>query len=196
MSVLAVESYRFGGFELDLQRTLLRTQAGEILRLRPKSFDMLRFFAANPGRVIGKQELINAVWPNVRVSEDGVFQCIRDIRTALGDEERRLIRSVPGRGYIFETEVALATSGADDAREEPDAIAAAATGIASPNEAPIDNETRQSSAAKQSLAKALQVNPKFTTRTAGFPRVRTDPRFQEEAAKNDKILIELGLPPE
>jgi TolB-like protein len=64
----------------------------------------------------------------VNVGEDSLFQCIRDIRSSLGDEERRLIKSVPGRGYIFEAEVAL---GGDAARPEPVAAATTEAGIAS-----------------------------------------------------------------
>src|SRR5690242_21109093 len=63
---------------------------------------MLRMLAANAGRVVSKQELMEAVWPNVHVSEDSLFQCIRELRSALGDSERRLIKVVSGRGYMFE----------------------------------------------------------------------------------------------
>ena len=42
----------FAGYEFDPQRAELRGPDGETIRLRPKSFDMLRLFAANPGRVL------------------------------------------------------------------------------------------------------------------------------------------------
>jgi DNA-binding winged helix-turn-helix (wHTH) protein len=74
---------RFAGHELDPQRAELRSPNGEAIKLRPKSFDMLSLFATNSGRVLTKQELIEAVWPDVHVSEDSLFQCIRDIRNAL-----------------------------------------------------------------------------------------------------------------
>ncbi|WP_443750097.1 winged helix-turn-helix domain-containing protein [Asticcacaulis solisilvae] len=96
---------RFAGFELDEARAELRTPAGEVLRLRPKTLAMLGLFAANPGRVITKAELMDAVWPNVHVGDDSLFQCIREIRTALGDERRELIRVVSGKGYLFAAEV-------------------------------------------------------------------------------------------
>ncbi len=96
---------RFAGFELDPQRAGLRGPDGETIRLRPKSFDMLQLFVANAGRVLSKRELIEAIWPNVHVGEDSLFQCIREIRTALGDDQRQLIKLVSGRGYLFEAEV-------------------------------------------------------------------------------------------
>ncbi|RYE47678.1 MAG: transcriptional regulator CadC [Hyphomicrobiales bacterium] len=92
---------RFAGFELDDERAELRGPDGAPTRLRPKTFEMLRMFAANPGRVLSKQELMEAVWPNVHVGEDGLFQCIREIRAALGDEQRQIIKLVSGRGYLF-----------------------------------------------------------------------------------------------
>ena len=96
---------RFADYELDPKRAELRGADGEAIRLRPKSFDMLWLFATHAGRVLSKQELIEAIWPNVHVSEDGLFQCIREIRGALGDDRRELIRRVSGRGYMFDIEV-------------------------------------------------------------------------------------------
>lgn len=98
--------FRFAGFELDEQRAELRGPDGAAIKLRPKTFEMLRLFAASPGRVLSKQELMEAVWPNVHVGEDGLFQCIREIRTALGDEQRQMIKLVSGRGYLFAPDVA------------------------------------------------------------------------------------------
>jgi DNA-binding winged helix-turn-helix (wHTH) protein/tetratricopeptide (TPR) repeat protein len=96
---------RFAGFELDERRAELRGPDGQAVRLRPKPFAMLQVFVANAGRLLGKQELMQAVWPDIHVGEDSLFQCIREIRTALGDQDRALLRVVSGRGYLFEAEV-------------------------------------------------------------------------------------------
>lgn len=93
------------GYELDRDRAELRGPDGESIKLRSKSFDMLWLFATRAGRVLGKQELIEAIWPNVRISENGLFQCIREIRAALGDDRHALLRLVPGRGYVLDAEV-------------------------------------------------------------------------------------------
>lgn len=98
---------RFAGYELDEQRAQLRGPDGTLIRLRPKSFEMLSLFAANAGRVLSKTELMEAVWPNIHVGEDGLFQCIREIRAALGDEQRQIIKLVSGRGYLFAPAVSL-----------------------------------------------------------------------------------------
>lgn len=100
--------FRFAGFELDQQRATLRGPNGEAIKLRPKTFDMLRLFAANPRRILSKQELMDTIWPNVRIGEDGLFQCIREIRAALADEQRQMVKLVSGRGYVFEVDVTTA----------------------------------------------------------------------------------------
>ncbi|MBR0713170.1 tetratricopeptide repeat protein [Bradyrhizobium liaoningense] len=96
---------RFAGFELDQQRAELRGVDGVAIKLRPKTFEMLRVFATSGGRVLSKQELMEAVWPNVHVGEDNLFQCIRELRTALGDERRQLIKLASGGGYLLTAEV-------------------------------------------------------------------------------------------
>ncbi|HWK94474.1 MAG TPA: winged helix-turn-helix domain-containing protein [Pseudolabrys sp.] len=96
---------RFAGFEIDSQRADLRRPDGEAVRLRPKPFTMLQFLASNAGRVVGKQELMNAVWPSVVVSEDSLFQCVREIRAAIGDERRQILKVISGRGYLLDAEV-------------------------------------------------------------------------------------------
>jgi DNA-binding winged helix-turn-helix (wHTH) protein/tetratricopeptide (TPR) repeat protein len=96
---------RFSGFELDQERAELRRPDGEITKLRPKALEMLQLFAANAGRVLSKQQLMEAVWPNVHVGEDSLFQCVREIRAALGDDKRQLVRVISGRGYLFQVDV-------------------------------------------------------------------------------------------
>ena len=116
---------RFTGFELDQFRAELRGADGAPIRLRPKPFAMLALFVANAGRVLSKQELMQAVWANVHVAEDSLFQCIREIRAALGDDDRTLIKLVSGRGYLFDAEVTQVPRPSAGAAEGGDAAAAA-----------------------------------------------------------------------
>ncbi|KRE08036.1 transcriptional regulator CadC [Bosea sp. Root381] len=96
---------QFLGFELDRDRVELRGPDGGVIKIRLRSLEMLKFFAANPGRVLSKQELMEAVWPDVHVAEDSVFQSIRELRSALGDDQRQIIKLISGRGYLFVAEV-------------------------------------------------------------------------------------------
>ena len=104
---------RFSGFELDAERAELRRPDGETIKLRPKTLEILRLLTTNAGRVLSKQQLMEAVWPNIHVGEDSLFQCIREIRTALGDDRRQVVRVISGRGYLFEAQVTADVTEAD-----------------------------------------------------------------------------------
>lgn len=104
--------FGFAGFELDQRRAELRGPGGEAIKLRPKSFELLVLLVANAGRVLDKQELVEAVWPSVHVGDDSLFQCIREIRVALGDDQRQMVKLVSGRGYIFAVDVSVEPDGA------------------------------------------------------------------------------------
>ena len=122
---------RFAGFELDRQRAELRKPDGEAIKLRPKTLAMLALFAANPGRVLSKQELMEAVWPNVHVGDDSLFQCIREIRTALARRPAPIVKLVSGHGYLFEAEVSTipATPALAHRRVAPDADRSGEAGV-------------------------------------------------------------------
>jgi pimeloyl-ACP methyl ester carboxylesterase/DNA-binding winged helix-turn-helix (wHTH) protein len=93
----------FDVYTLDLQRCALR-RGDEEIELRPKAFDVLRYLVENRGRVIRKEELIQAVWSGVAVTDDALVQCVRDVRQALSDEAHRIIKTVPRRGYLLSVE--------------------------------------------------------------------------------------------
>ena len=126
--------FRFAGFELDPQRFELRGPDDEATKLRPQNFAMLTLFAANAGRVLSKQQLMQAVWPDVHVSDDSLFKCIRELRTALGDDRRQLIKLVSGHGYMFDAEVTREPANgavpAEAERAEPAAPATAEAALA------------------------------------------------------------------
>ncbi len=96
---------RFDRFALDLGRGCLR-EGGHDVNLRPKTFQVLRHLAENAERLVSKQELHDTVWPNVSVTDDSLIQCIRELRLKLGDDSRRLIKTIPRRGYLLDTNVA------------------------------------------------------------------------------------------
>ncbi|HVM81486.1 MAG TPA: winged helix-turn-helix domain-containing protein [Stellaceae bacterium] len=75
------------------------------MRLRPKCFEVLTYFVKNPGRLLPKDELMEAAWPGVFVTEDSLVQCVKEIRRAIGDNAQDLIKTIPGRGYIFDLQV-------------------------------------------------------------------------------------------
>ena len=95
---------QFGLFTLDPSRSVLR-RGNEELALRPKSFDVLRYLLERPGRIAAKGELFEAVWPGLSVTDDSLVQCVMDIRDALGDDGRTIIKTIPRRGYLIDAAV-------------------------------------------------------------------------------------------
>ena len=99
MPLSAHEFYSFEGYELDPSRRLL-LRDGEAIFLTPKAFDVLSFLILNPMRVVAKDELLRAVWPDSFVEEGNLAQHISMLRKALGVQSS-LILTIPGRGYQF-----------------------------------------------------------------------------------------------
>src|SRR5438552_760458 len=96
-----VDRLEIGGLTIDLRREELRDTEGRRIDLRNRSFAVLRHLATNAGRVVTKDELLGAIWPGVTVTEDSLTQCISEVRRALGDAGRDLVRTVPRRGYMI-----------------------------------------------------------------------------------------------
>jgi eukaryotic-like serine/threonine-protein kinase len=95
-------AYGFGGFVLDpLRRTL--AYDGAPIFLSATVFDTLLFLVEHPGRVVSKDELLDAVWPRKVVEEANVAQTIYTLRKALnvGGAPERMIVTAPGLGYRF-----------------------------------------------------------------------------------------------
>jgi TolB-like protein/DNA-binding winged helix-turn-helix (wHTH) protein/Tfp pilus assembly protein PilF len=105
MPSLANGLYEFGEFRLDAQKRTLQ-QGEDLVALTPKAFDTLLVLLESPGRVVEKDELMSAVWPDSFVEESNVTQTIFVLRKALGQtREQGYILTVPGRGYRFAGDV-------------------------------------------------------------------------------------------
>lgn len=98
-----------GDFVLDLDRGRLRQSGGDGIPLRPKSLQLLEVLASNPGRLMTKAQLLDSVWPSIHVTEDSLFQCIRDVRRALGDLDGRMLRTIAKKGYLLDVPVEVHT---------------------------------------------------------------------------------------
>jgi adenylate cyclase len=109
MQAAGEKAFCFEGYTLDLTRGCLRA-ADRDIELRPKSFAVLRYLVENAGRLVPKDELIKAVWPNVTVADEALTRCVSDVRLALGDSDQRIIKTLLRRGYLFAAPVALAAA--------------------------------------------------------------------------------------
>jgi DNA-binding winged helix-turn-helix (wHTH) protein/tetratricopeptide (TPR) repeat protein len=95
-------TFRFDNVEIDVQN-LRVTVGSEIRPLEPKSFRLFLLLVENPGRVLTKDEIMAAVWPDVAVSDNSLARAIAQIRRALDDDPKspRYIETVPTVGYRF-----------------------------------------------------------------------------------------------
>src|SRR6185436_2058346 len=69
----------FDDFVLDLKRGCL-LRAEQEIPLRPKTFAVLQFLVEHAGRLVSKEELLAAVWPNLVVTDDTLVQSIGELR--------------------------------------------------------------------------------------------------------------------
>ena len=127
-------AWRFAGFEFDLRRSELRGPGSVPIALRPKSELLLRRFLARPGHLLGKDELIDMLWPQAVVTDDSLVQCVGELREALSDHAKQLIRTVPRRGYRLEAAVELVIDPPDGNELAPEDVPAgsAAPGVSAP----------------------------------------------------------------
>jgi DNA-binding winged helix-turn-helix (wHTH) protein/tetratricopeptide (TPR) repeat protein len=95
--------YRFDEFELDPSRRSL-SRNGTAIPLSSKAFEVLTYLVVNPGRVVTKDELLKAVWPESFVEESNLPGYISGLRKALTDRAS-YIATVPGQGYQFTARV-------------------------------------------------------------------------------------------
>lgn len=93
------EPLRLGAFSFDPSTRELRDSGGKVQDLRRQSSDVLAVLARSPGAVVSKEDLIDAVWRDIAVTDDSLVQCIGDIRRALGSGARDCIQTVARRGY-------------------------------------------------------------------------------------------------
>lgn len=108
MLLNACTIFRFENCTLDPARRSLAC-AGEFVPLNPKTFDLLVYLVTNAGRVVTKDELLTALWPDSFIEEGNLSQHVFLLRKALAAQPSgdRLIATIPGRGYRFAAPVTV-----------------------------------------------------------------------------------------
>lgn len=115
----------FSGYRLDVGARQLTRLDGSPVKLSSRAFDTLAVLVAQRGTTVTKRALLNAVWPDVVVGDNNLNQAIAALRRALGDnsEPRRIVQTVPGRGFCFVAELeevgVQPHGGTECARHEP-----------------------------------------------------------------------------
>src|SRR4051812_23242000 len=98
--------FRFDNVNVDAVEFRV-SKDGEQVILEPKAFQVLIFLLENRGRLIPKDELLDAVWADSFVTPNALTRVVAQLRRALGDtsQNSRYIETVPTRGYRFIAEV-------------------------------------------------------------------------------------------
>jgi len=95
----AAGSVLLNGYRFDREANELLDGSGKAVPLRAQCLGVLSRLASKPGHVVTKEELMQAVWPDVVVTDDSLVQCIGDLRRVLGDAQHRFVQTVHRRGY-------------------------------------------------------------------------------------------------
>lgn len=100
-----------GDVELDLARGEIRRD-GSPLAVEPQVFALIAYLAANPNKILSRDDLIEAVWGGRIVSDSAIASRINTARKILGDDgnAQKYIRTIPKRGFRFEVDGANAES--------------------------------------------------------------------------------------
>jgi DNA-binding winged helix-turn-helix (wHTH) protein len=93
-------TYRFGRFRVDAREQLL-TGDGEPIAITPKVFDTLVVLLEHAGRLLTKEELLHAIWPDTAVEEANLTVNVSTLRRLLADDGGPCIETVTRRGYRF-----------------------------------------------------------------------------------------------
>lgn len=114
--MVASRQYEFGLFRLDTEARLL-FRKGERVVLTPKAVDLLIALVAAEGKPIGKDDLLQKIWPDTVVEEGSLTSHISLLRKALGEghDEPQFIETIPKRGYRFVGPVHQIVEGMGDA---------------------------------------------------------------------------------
>ena len=114
----------FDSYVLDTGRRELR-RGHTLVSVQPQVFDLLEYLIRNRGRVISRDDLLDAIWGGRIVSESTLATRINAARSAIGDdgESQRLIRTLPRKGIRFVGEVREV----EEEEEQPRARRAAAS---------------------------------------------------------------------
>jgi class 3 adenylate cyclase/DNA-binding winged helix-turn-helix (wHTH) protein/predicted ATPase len=139
--------YVFGDYTLDAERYELR-QAGRLVPLEPRVFDLLAYLVQHPGRTVLTEELLTQLYPNEFAPVERLTNAVAQARRVLHDtaQTQRYIQTVRRRGYSLCVPVTLEPGAADvSAPPTPDTLEAGvgqatvqANARASPPPLPLD----------------------------------------------------------
>lgn len=178
-----VQQLSFGSFRFDPVNQCL-WHGERMIDLAPKAFAVLSYLVTHPGRLVTKEELLQAVWPDVYVTDAVLKVRVRELRKALGDkaQDPQFVKTLHRRGYRFIAPVKLALNSEPDATEplQP------AHGLV--------GRDRVVAQLHQHLQQALQGTRQivFVTGEAGMGKTAVVDTFLAQASSHPRVLTASG----
>jgi len=112
--------YEFGAYRLDTEERVL-VRDGQAVAIPPKDLETLVVLVERAGHIVGKDELLEKVWPGVFIEENNLARRVFNLRQVLGEgpDGKQYIDTVPKRGYRFVGSVRELGDGVDASRLTP-----------------------------------------------------------------------------
>jgi TolB-like protein len=186
-----------GSSLLDCERGVL-TRDGAAVKVRAKTFALLRLLAENRDRVLTKDELLDRLWSRLTVTDNTLSQTVRDAREALADDAA-LLQTVPRRGYLLASTTAPATEPATPpllvifpfrCRSDAEGDAALIDGIV---EEITHGLGRYGTIHVMARHSAFRFRPETDDLAAAAARLRADYFVEGTARRNGELSISVAL---
>jgi len=101
-SKIKKQKFKSGDLVIDQEKFNV-SYRGNLIKLTKKEFDLLNYLIKNQDKVISRNELLENIWDiNADPFSNTIEAHVRSLRRKLGEDCRDLIKTIPGRGYIFE----------------------------------------------------------------------------------------------
>ena len=181
-------------FSLDLVNECLR-QGEQEISLTRKAFAVLRYLVEHPGRLVTKQELLEAVWSQTYVSEGVLTNCILRLRKVLADDARipHFIETVHGRGYRLITPLPLDSQSVSSSKFQVPSLATQHSALRTQHSVLVGREAELQQL-RVSLEQALEGVRQlvFVTGEPGIGKTTVEEAFLEQVAAEGTVWIGRG----
>lgn len=177
-----LDLWHFADCELDLATREFRV-AGDLRAVEPKAFDLLAYLLNHRERVVSHDELMDAIWPGVIVTEAALARTVMKARKAVEDDAARqaVIRTVPKRGYRFVAELDNDTHGStSEVPAEPEDL--------SPVQFARSGGVHVAWRSLGSGSPAILFVPGFVSHLDNRYKVPSLIRFEARLARNNRLL--------
>jgi DNA-binding winged helix-turn-helix (wHTH) protein/TolB-like protein len=154
MTTEASQIFSFDDVKVD-PRTGEVFKAGAVVQLEPKAFKLLIFLIENRDRLVEKEEILDALWKDINVTENALASAIAKLRRTLGDDSKtaKYIQTLHTRGYRFVANVEVKNGSATNGRAEAAVVEGGAQGAPLlPSTADVATQVRLQNGAQSSPA--------------------------------------------